>query len=223
MMNGEAPDPRRRRRLIGILLILVGLVAVVPAVTKAVLPFVDSFSGPKIAVPGEQSVHLSSGGYDLYERTAGESSLTSIPPTAVTVTASDGTTVLTRGPGNIDGTIEHGSTTYRKAVHFTVPDSGDYDVSVSGVAPGEVMLVRSLASTFRDAVPWIALAIAGAMIVAAGVVLLLVGLLSRSVVPVPGASSSPPGWYADPSQPNALRFWDGRAWTTHTHHPPVGS
>lgn len=220
-MNNEGRDPRRRRGLIGILLIVVGVVVVVPASVKTVLPFVDSFSGPKIAVPGERRVHLSSGDYDLYERTAGESSLTSIPPTAVTVTSSDGTTVLTRGPGNIEGTIEQGSTTYRKAVRFTLPDSGDYDVSVSGVAPGEVMIVRSLGNSFRDAIPWIALATTGAMVFVAGVVLLLVSLLSRrpTTVPAQVTATSPPGWYADPSRPEALRYWDGYAWTTHTHPP----
>jgi hypothetical protein len=31
---------------------------------------------------------------------------------------------------------------------------------------------------------------------------------------------SPPGWY--PSvQPGALRYWDGRAWTTHTTATPL--
>ena len=29
---------------------------------------------------------------------------------------------------------------------------------------------------------------------------------------------APPGWHPDPSNPGgALRWWDGRAWTTHTH------
>lgn len=31
-------------------------------------------------------------------------------------------------------------------------------------------------------------------------------------------STAPPGWHPDPSNPGgALRWWDGSAWTTHTH------
>jgi hypothetical protein len=28
-------------------------------------------------------------------------------------------------------------------------------------------------------------------------------------------SAPPPGWYADPADPDGLRWWDGRAWTLH--------
>lgn len=32
------------------------------------------------------------------------------------------------------------------------------------------------------------------------------------------ASAAPAGWHPDPSNPGgALRWWDGNAWTTHTH------
>jgi hypothetical protein len=31
-------------------------------------------------------------------------------------------------------------------------------------------------------------------------------------------NTAPPGWHPDPSNPGgALRWWDGSAWTTHTH------
>jgi hypothetical protein len=31
-------------------------------------------------------------------------------------------------------------------------------------------------------------------------------------------TTAPPGWHPDPANPSgALRWWDGRAWTTHTH------
>jgi hypothetical protein len=32
------------------------------------------------------------------------------------------------------------------------------------------------------------------------------------------AASDPPGWYRDPSQPDAMRYWDGTAWTSR-HRP----
>ena len=30
-----------------------------------------------------------------------------------------------------------------------------------------------------------------------------------------------PGWYADPAQPGAWRWWDGSGWTEHVSPPPA--
>lgn len=38
------------------------------------------------------------------------------------------------------------------------------------------------------------------------------------------AGAAPPGWYANPEQPDQLRWWDGQAWTDHTaqkEQPPA--
>jgi hypothetical protein len=35
-------------------------------------------------------------------------------------------------------------------------------------------------------------------------------------------SDTPPGWYPDPGQPSALRWWDGTAWTSRVAGPAVG-
>lgn len=37
------------------------------------------------------------------------------------------------------------------------------------------------------------------------------------------SSSAPPGWYPDPQGlPGVQRYWDGAAWTQHTHTGPIG-
>lgn len=37
-------------------------------------------------------------------------------------------------------------------------------------------------------------------------------------------SIAPPGWHPDPSNPGAaLRWWDGRTWTTHTHQAAIST
>lgn len=35
------------------------------------------------------------------------------------------------------------------------------------------------------------------------------------------APSAPAGWFPDPQGEAALRYWDGNAWTAHTHGAPV--
>jgi hypothetical protein len=32
---------------------------------------------------------------------------------------------------------------------------------------------------------------------------------------------TPPGWYDDPEDANAQRYWDGQAWTPHRHRKPL--
>ena len=31
------------------------------------------------------------------------------------------------------------------------------------------------------------------------------------------------GWYPSPTAPGALQYWDGKAWTSHVHQPPVST
>ena len=45
---------------------------------------------------------------------------------------------------------------------------------------------------------------------------------STPAPPAPVVQSPPAGWFADPQNPSQLRYWDGTAWTEHTHpNPPA--
>lgn len=43
-----------------------------------------------------------------------------------------------------------------------------------------------------------------------------------STPPGTPAGSTPAGWYPDTNQPGTLRYWDGNAWTEHTHAGQAG-
>lgn len=36
-------------------------------------------------------------------------------------------------------------------------------------------------------------------------------------------TATPPGWYADPQDPNSQRWWDGQQWTTNTQPVPTAT
>ncbi len=40
---------------------------------------------------------------------------------------------------------------------------------------------------------------------------------------VASQAAPPAAWYADPTQPNSVRYWDGAAWTEHTAPAPTGT
>jgi Protein of unknown function (DUF2510) len=62
---------------------------------------------------------------------------------------------------------------------------------------------------------WIGLA-GSLVIAAAGVVALRAGSTAAEALP-------PPGWYADPSGEDRLRYWSGSFWAEHTAGRPAGT
>jgi hypothetical protein len=210
----------------------IGIVLAVLGGVETALPLVRTIThSTSHPTPARLHQHLSHGTYEIYELTGDRSSAFSpirpgsvdIRPGDVTVTSTGGEPV-TVTPEGADETLTLGDRVYTGAVQFAIPTSGDYVVSVTSDSPTRVILARSVGSIVRSVVAWIALAGAGGLLFLLGLVLLIVGLVRRGRRPVgyagaPGMVLPPANWYADPSQPGQLRYWDGNQWTDQTHRP----
>jgi hypothetical protein len=215
----------------------IGIVLAVLGGAETALPLVRTLThSTSHPTPARLHQHLSHGTYEIYQLTGDRSSAFSpvspgsvdIGPGDVSVTSTGGEPVtvnVTRE--GADETLTLGDRVYTGAVQFAIPTAGDYVVSVTSDAPTRVILARSVGSIVRSVVGWIALAGAGGLLFLVGLVLLIVGLVRRSRRPVgyvgyagaPGMALPPANWYADPSQPGQLRYWDGNQWTDQTHRP----
>lgn len=48
------------------------------------------------------------------------------------------------------------------------------------------------------------------------------GAAAADVRNAPGAEVPEPGWYADPTRPGQVRWWDGSAWSDHVRPDTEG-
>jgi hypothetical protein len=218
------------------------VVFAVRLVTHIGAPMAQSLTSPVQTTPLDRPMTLEHSEYAVYEltgHTSGGGGVTfserrsvTVSPSQVTVTGPDGAVLQTHGPGFGTETLPRGQDIFTAAVYFTAPASGSYRVQVdSGSA--QVVIARSMSSGLSGARPDLVAVTGGSVTLLIGVVLLIVGLVRgrsrRAVampagapvaapgqagraVSVPDAMAAPPGWYADPENPQQWRFWDGRAW-----------
>jgi hypothetical protein len=214
------------------------VVFVVRLVTHIGAPMAQSLTSPVQTTPLDRPMTLEHSEYAVYELTGhtsggggvtfGDNRSVTVSPSQVTVTGPDGAALETHGPGFGTETLTRGHDIFTAAVYFTAPAPGGYRVQVDG-ASAQVVIARSMSSGLSGARPDLVAVTGGSVALLIGVVLLVVGLVRgrppRAVAPTglapstlapsaiaPAAMVAPPGWYADPENPQQWRFWDGRAW-----------
>lgn len=217
----------RTGRTVAIVVLVLGAVTAAVAGVKTFSPVVDLVTHTtRVPTPGLARLDLGAGEYIVYERTGtrrsagnftvGSFGPESLIPGTVHVRGPDGRQLPVTVPGSSE-TITLGSSVYTGALAFRAETPGTYEVTI--VRPvGDVLVGRSLGSTFGRVWRWAVLLVAGAIAAVAGVIALAVGAsrrrrADRAVAYPPGPP--PPGWYPDPAGGGGRRYWDGRAWTGH--------
>jgi len=194
-----------------LVIIGIGLVIAAVSVIAIAIPLVGTFTSPAYAVPGDLYLHLHHARYTVYQHSGSRStfgSVTSDPstvrmdPSALSVKASDGSTVpVSEDPNN--ETLTRGSDVYSGSLEFTVPADGTYDLTFANAQPTKVVVARSLSDALHGALKWFAIGALGGAAVIAGAVMLIVGATRRGRAKrdLYGGWGAPPPWGWPPPPP----------------------
>jgi hypothetical protein len=152
---------------------VVGIPSLVFVIRTAVNQIVDA---PMIPVPGTSTLHLQSGTYFLYDPNGSNG----LSDADLQVTAPDGSSPLPVSPSGTE-TISRGGITYTASVGFRADQEGKYTIKViTSNAPYRVILALSFTSVAASIAGWAVGLFASLLLGIAGIVLLIVSLVSRS-------------------------------------------
>jgi hypothetical protein len=187
-----------------------GLVIGIAAVVAIVIPLLGSFTSKVHEVPSRFSVHLKHANYLVYQRTGTSSTFGSpryerpirILPGAVTITSPDGVNVPVRYT-SADETINRSRAIYSSSLEFDAPMGGDYQMvfNTPPAAPTSVIIARPLTDAVEGVLGWFGLGVLGGLIMVAGLVMLIVGVVRRGRAKRAMYAGWPqPQWGAPPQQ-----------------------
>ena len=176
------PGPKLWLSLVTIML---GIAVAVASVVVIVVNVSHDILGPTYAVPSTISLHLGTGTHIILERTGTQNSFdagtrsVNLDPSQIDVVGPSGERVRVRYTSGTES-ITRPNGTYVSAVEFDVRRSGNYRVGIRASRPGLVMVQQSIGEVASRSVIW-ALGIGlGALLVLAGLIMFIVGIVRRS-------------------------------------------
>ncbi|MGH9125917.1 MAG: DUF2510 domain-containing protein [Acidimicrobiales bacterium] len=214
-------------RLAAIIVIAIGAALALPGGVVIAVRTIGEVSAKAMATPGVSERQLGSGRWFIYQRTGtttggGGFTIThnnppTLQPSDVVVGSADGSR-LAVSYVTVNETLTQNGRIYTAVVQFDVPSAGLYRVQVA-TPNSSVIVNRSLGYTFGGLVGFIAVTLVGGLVLLAGIILLIVGVVRRSgAEAVRGGqrawNPTPAGFYPD-QQSGRMRWWDGSRWTDH--------
>jgi len=214
--------PGRRLKLVGMLLMVLGVaiaaLAAAPIVRTLSDSFVDALTGPVYTAPFDEFVQLDRGKYLLLES---ETSSAQVSPDSVRVADLAGGTLSSLRQSSGNNTVDRDGERFVDVIEFTAAHSGRYRIDVIYPPQARLIVGRDPVDAFGSVANWFAVGGIGAVTLLLGFTLLLLGFsrgrpAARAPVLVyygqqPWAPP-PPGWYPDPQRPGGWRYWDGYRW-----------
>ncbi|HUO47402.1 MAG TPA: DUF2510 domain-containing protein [Acidimicrobiales bacterium] len=173
-----APIAGRTGLVLAVVFLSVAVVVGVPSLVFVIRTAVDQYvNAPMIDVPGTSTLSLQEGTYYLYDPN-GSSALTS---DNLQVQARSGSQPTPAAPSGTE-TFARGGTSYTATVGFHAGHAGVYDITVSNTGSRRVIVALSFTSVAASIAGWAVGIVAAVLFGIAGVVLLIVALVSRSRV-----------------------------------------
>lgn len=170
---------------LSIVTIVLGIAIGVGSIVAIVVNVSDQILGTTYVVPSTHRIHLDTGTYLILERTGSRDNFdvgtrsTDLNPTQVDVLGPDRGRVSLTSASHSE-TITRTNGTYVAALEFEARRSGAYRLDFHVTKPGLVMVQQPLGDVAKDNLAW-GLGIAlGALLVFAGLIMLIVGIVRRS-------------------------------------------